>query len=116
VLLAGRELQECRTAKQLKKNCRRGEAVGKAAGGFMQGGVRLFFPCTSVRPQKDKLSVFPRLFFVLSHFRVFSSDGSSKALQNTLPKNRVEKFLQKKMTKSPNFGAFFWGAFLGEGG
>jgi hypothetical protein len=47
---------------------------------------------------------FSSTFFVLSHFRVFFSDGSSKTLQrtkNVLQKNRVEKFLQKKSTKSP---------------
>jgi hypothetical protein len=35
-------------------------------------------------------------FFVLTRFRVFFSDGSSKTLQKTFyKKNRVEKFLQK---------------------
>jgi hypothetical protein len=39
---------------------------------------------------------FSSTFFVLSHFRVFFSDGSSKTLQKTFyNKNRVEKFLQK---------------------
>jgi hypothetical protein len=39
---------------------------------------------------------FPSAFLVLSHFRVFFSDWSSKTLQKTFyKKNRVEKFLQK---------------------
>jgi hypothetical protein len=39
---------------------------------------------------------FSSTFFVLSHFRVFFSDGISKTLQKTFcKKNRVEKFLQK---------------------
>jgi hypothetical protein len=44
---------------------------------------------------------FSSTFFVLSRFRVFLSDGSSKALQKTLYKrNRVEKFVQKNRLKS----------------
>jgi hypothetical protein len=49
-------------------------------------------------------------FFVLSCFRVFLSDVSSKALyktQNVLPKNRVEKFFTKKSTKIQKLGFFF---------
>jgi hypothetical protein len=60
-------------------------------------------------------------FFVLSRFRVFLSDGSSKTLQKTFYKtNRVEKFLQKIRPKTRN--RFFLGfvlshfsTFLGEG-
>jgi hypothetical protein len=62
---------------------------------------------------------FSSAFFVLSHFRVFFSDGSSKALQRTFcKKNRVEKFLQKIRPKVQNrlfldfFLSRFW-AFLG---
>jgi hypothetical protein len=41
--------------------------------------------------------------FVLSSFRVVSSDGSSKTLQKRFYKNnRVEKFLQKVRPKIPN--------------
>jgi hypothetical protein len=64
---------------------------------------------------------FSSTFFVLSRFRVISSDGSSKTLQKTFcPKNRVEKFLQKVRPKTQNrfFLGFvlsrFW-AFLDEG-
>jgi hypothetical protein len=46
------------------------------------------------------MSVFPRLFWILSRFRVFRSDGSSKALQkNVLQKNRFEKCLPKNRPK-----------------
>jgi hypothetical protein len=56
-------------------------------------------------------------FFVLPRFRVFLSDGSSKALETTLRKeNRVERFLQKIRPKVQNrfFLDFslsrFWGS------
>jgi hypothetical protein len=40
--------------------------------------------------------------FVLSRFRVFLSDGSSKALHKSFyKKNRVEKLLQKNRPKNP---------------
>ena len=46
---------------------------------------------------------FSSTFFVLSRFRVFLSDGSSKTLQKTFcKKNRVEKFLQKIRPKIQN--------------
>jgi hypothetical protein len=49
------------------------------------------------------MSVFPRIVFVLSRFRVFLSDGSSKALQKTFcKKNRVENLLHKNL--KPFFG------------
>jgi hypothetical protein len=57
---------------------------------------------------------FSSTFFVLSHFRVFFSDGSSKALQKTFyKKNRVEKFLQKIRPKVQNrlFAIFFYHGF-----
>jgi hypothetical protein len=64
---------------------------------------------------------FSSAFFVLSHFRVFFCDGSSKTLQKTFcEKNRVEKFLQKNRPEVQNrlfldfFLSRFW-AFLGEG-
>jgi hypothetical protein len=64
---------------------------------------------------------FSSTFFVLSRFRVFLSDGSSKPLQKTFcKKNRVEKFLQKNRPKIQNrlflefFLSRFW-AFLDEG-
>jgi hypothetical protein len=59
---------------------------------------------------------FSSTFFVLSHFRVFFSDGSSKTLQKTFcKKNRVEKFLQKIRPKVQNrlFLDFFFITFLG---
>jgi hypothetical protein len=45
---------------------------------------------------------FSSTFFVLSRFRVFFSDGSSKTLQKTFyKKNRAEKFFTKNSTKNP---------------
>jgi hypothetical protein len=45
---------------------------------------------------------FSSTFFVLSRFRVFLSDGSSRTLQKTFcKKNHVEKNLQKNSTKNP---------------
>jgi hypothetical protein len=69
------------------------------------------------KPTGTPMSVFPRFFFVFSCFRVFLSDGSSKALQQTFcKKNRA---LQKNRQKIQNhffsiFLSHFW-AFLGEG-
>jgi hypothetical protein len=57
---------------------------------------------------------FSSTFFVLSHFRVSFSDGSSKALQKTFCKqNRVEKLLQKNRPKTQNhfFLDFFYHVF-----
>jgi hypothetical protein len=46
---------------------------------------------------------FSSTSFVLSRFRVFFSDGSSKTLQKTFcKKNRVEKLLQKVRPKIQN--------------
>jgi hypothetical protein len=46
---------------------------------------------------------FSSTFLVLSHLRVFFSDGSSNTLQKTFcKKNRVEKFLQKFRPKVQN--------------
>jgi hypothetical protein len=63
---------------------------------------------------------FSSTSFVLSRFRVFFSDGSSKTLQKTFfKKNRVEKFSQKVRPKIQNrlfldiFSSRFW-AFLDE--
>jgi hypothetical protein len=70
-------------------------------------------------PQKfDKIFdvSFSSIFFVLSHFRMCFSDGSSKTLQKTFCKqNRVEKLLQKirpevqnyYITKTDFFSTFF---------
>jgi hypothetical protein len=57
---------------------------------------------------------FSSTFFVLSRFRVFFSDGSSKALQKTFCKKyRVEKFLPKNRLKTQNrlFLDFFYHVF-----
>jgi hypothetical protein len=59
---------------------------------------------------------FSSTFFVLSHFRVFFSDGSSKTLQKAFyKKNRVERFLHKIRPKIQNriFLDFFLITFLG---
>jgi hypothetical protein len=59
---------------------------------------------------------FLSTFFVLSHFRVFFSDGSPKTLQKTFyKKHRVEKFLQKIRPKVQNqiFLELFFITFLG---
>jgi hypothetical protein len=61
---------------------------------------------------------FSSTFFVLSRFRVVSSDGSSKTLQKTFyKKNRVEKLLTKNSTQKIQNRLFlgfifitFWGA------
>jgi hypothetical protein len=46
---------------------------------------------------------FSSTFFVLSHFRVFFSEGSSKTLQKTFYKtSRVKKFLQKIRPEAQN--------------
>jgi hypothetical protein len=54
-------------------------------------------------------------FFVLSHFRVFFSDGNSKTLKTFYKRIRVEKFLQKILPKIQNrlFLEFFFITFLG---
>jgi hypothetical protein len=59
---------------------------------------------------------FSSTFFVLSRFRVFFSDGSSKTPQKTFYKtNRVEKFFTKNSTKNPKptFSRIFFITFLG---
>jgi hypothetical protein len=64
---------------------------------------------------KFSMSVFPRPFLVLSRFRVFLSDGSSKTQQLWFAKNRVEKFLQKMRQKNlkPMLCRFFITTFFG---
>jgi hypothetical protein len=59
---------------------------------------------------------FSSTFFVLSRFRVFFRDGSSKTLQKTFyKKNRVEKFLQQIRPEVQNrlFLEIFFITFLG---
>jgi hypothetical protein len=59
---------------------------------------------------------FSSTFFVLSHFQVFFSDGSSKTLQKTFyKKNRVEKFFKKIRPKvqKPTFSRFFFNHVFG---
>jgi hypothetical protein len=75
----------------------------------------LLVPTRKLSPKNFDVS-FSSTFFVLSHFRVFFSDGSSKTLQKTFcKKNRVEKFLQKFRPKVQNrlFLDFFLITFLG---
>jgi hypothetical protein len=68
-------------------------------------------------PQKIDKNVdlsFPATLFVLSRFRVFLSDRSSKTLQTTFCKyNRVEKLLQKNRQKKRNrfFSVLFYHVF-----
>jgi hypothetical protein len=59
---------------------------------------------------------FSSTFFVLSRFRVFLSDGSSKTPQKTFYKETVSKSFDKKSTKNPKpiFSVLFR-FFLGEG-
>jgi hypothetical protein len=76
------------------------------------------------KKNRQKFDVsFSSTFFVLSHFRVFFSDGSSKTLQKTFYKKIVSKGFYKKIdqkskSKTDFFSIFFkspfW-AFLGEG-
>jgi hypothetical protein len=55
---------------------------------------------------------FSSVFFVLSRFRVFLSDGSSKTLQKTFcKKNRVENFSAKN--PKPTFSRIFFYHVLG---
>jgi hypothetical protein len=67
----------------------------------------------------DKISmlVFPRFLLVFSRFRVFLSDGSSKALQKNVLKKIVSKSFYKKIDQNSYKTIFldflFW-AFLGE--
>jgi hypothetical protein len=69
-------------------------------------------------PEKStKISIsdvsFSSTFFVLSRFRVFLSDGSSKTLPKTFyKKNRVEKFLQQKSTEKQKKQDFFLDSFI----
>jgi hypothetical protein len=51
---------------------------------------------------KTLMSGFPRLWFVLSRFRVFPSHGSSKTLQKTFYK----KIVSKSFTKKSKAGCF----------
>jgi hypothetical protein len=102
-------------------------------GAFLGKGRGEFKNTTKIFWQKVRVENFPQnfdknfdvsfssTFFVLSHFRVFFSDGGSKTLQKTFcKKNRVEKFLKKNRPKVQNrlFLGFvlsrFW-AFLGKG-
>jgi hypothetical protein len=59
---------------------------------------------------------FSSTFFVLSRFRVFLSDGSSKTLQKTFYKKIVSKSFYKKFDQKPKtdfFSIFFLITFLG---
>jgi hypothetical protein len=72
-------------------------------------------PCRKVFPKnrhKRKINFdvsFSSTFSVLSHFRVFLSDGSSKTPQKTFYKNKSKTDFSRFFFKSR-----FW-AFLGEG-
>jgi hypothetical protein len=70
-------------------------------------------PCRKFSPKKTTktpMSVFPRLFLVLSRFRVLRSDGSSKTLQKTVYKKSCRKVFTKKSTK--NQKSIFWAIFF----
>jgi hypothetical protein len=57
---------------------------------------------------------FSSMFFVLSSFRVFLSDESSKTLQkNVLQKGRVKSFYQTIAKKNPTFSRFVLPRLLG---
>jgi hypothetical protein len=64
---------------------------------------------------KISMSVFPRLFSVLSRFRVFLTDVSSKTQQKTFCKQIVSKSFCKKSTKNPKliFPGFLFITVLG---
>jgi hypothetical protein len=74
----------------------------------------------SEKTTKISMSVFPRLFLFYRVFGCFSAMRVQKRHKKRLPKNRVEKFLQKNRQKIQTrfFLDFllsrFW-AFLGEG-
>jgi hypothetical protein len=70
---------------------------------------RKLFPKKST---KNSMSVFHRLFFVLSRFRVFLSDGSASKtlLKKRFAKEIVSKRFYQKFTKNPKpifFSIFF---------
>jgi hypothetical protein len=95
--------------------------LGVSRQGEFKNTIKLFWQKVRVEnfPQnfdKNFDVSFSSTFFVLSHFRVFFSDGSSKTLQKTFCKtNRVEKLLQKNRPKSPKpiFSRFSFITFLG---
>jgi hypothetical protein len=64
----------------------------------------------SQKNRQNSRSVFPRFFFVLSGFRVFLSDESSKTLQKSFTKKSRGKVFTKKSTKNPKpiFSRFFY--------
>jgi hypothetical protein len=90
-----------------------GAFLGVSRQGEFKNTIKIFLQKVHVEnfPQnfdKNFDVSFSSTFFVLSRFRVFISDGSSKALQkNVLQKDRVEKFLQKSRPKLQN--RFFLG-------
>jgi hypothetical protein len=80
----------------------------EAVAGEFKTTIKMFLQKVHVEnfPRKNRQKLRCRFFlgfYVLSRFRVFLSDGSSKALQKTFCKtNRVEKFLQKNRQKIQN--------------
>jgi hypothetical protein len=95
--------------------------LGVSWQGEFKNTIKMFLQKVHFDKNFDVSVSFSSTFFVLSRFRVFLSDGSSKTLQKSLhTKNRVEKFLQKIRPKIQNrfFLEFFlshFGAFLDEG-
>jgi hypothetical protein len=91
-------------------------------GRFLARGVQKHH--TNIFTKKSMSKTFPKkvdknfdvsftTFFVLSRFRVFLSDGSSKTLQKTFYKKIVSKSFYKKSTKNPKsiLSRFFYLVF-----
>jgi hypothetical protein len=87
--------------------------LGVSRQGEFKNTMSKTFPKIST---KKSMSVFSRFFSVLSRFRVFFSDGSSKTLKKIVSKSFYKKFDQKSKTDFFSVFVFsrFW-AFLDEG-
>jgi hypothetical protein len=77
--------------------------------------VKNFFRENSQKIDKNFDVTFSRLFFVLSRFQVFLSDGSSQTLQKTFYKKIVSKSFYKKIDKKSqtDFFSIFFITFFG---
>jgi hypothetical protein len=90
------------------------EFFGYVFGRFSVSGVQKHHknvfaksPCRKLFQKKSteiSMSVFPRLFWFLSRFRVFLSDGSSKTPQKNVLQKIVSKSFDKKIDKKSKTG------------
>jgi hypothetical protein len=92
----------------------------EAGAGEFKTAIKMFLQKVHVKNfprrnrQKFRCQVFLG-FYVLSRFRVFLSDGSSKTLQKTFYKKIVSKSFNKKIDKKiqNRFSRFFFSSFWG---